>query len=360
MRNGRGHSFALWGIIVLFLLLGCASGGHRPLDQAYEMPVTPGAVLRMTTIAPEIEKKIRALDPESVSNDDVNEILAHAPAPRIFNIHGGIYPVHLAMESFSKFLIFMGYPEEKIQSPVNGTYSYSCYESSEKLAGLIAWYYEREGLRPMMIGHSQGGIQTVKVLHQLAGTFNGEIPVWNPVADRAEDRHAIIDPLTGKGRAVTDLHLSYASAVGSGGITRFLPNQWEMMNRLRSIPDSVVEFTGFYMGMDVFGGDLLGFGPANRYSPNGKALVRNVRLPASYSHVIIPVTRHLAKSPDTRDWINRYVPSEDPELTEDLSSSTTNILWAADVWHSIKKHWVMELQNLIEARDRWEQAKKSS
>ena len=26
---------------------------------------------------------------------------------------------------------------------------------SEELTGMIAWYYEHEGLRPMMVGHSQ-------------------------------------------------------------------------------------------------------------------------------------------------------------------------------------------------------------
>jgi len=27
-----------------------------------------------------------------------------------------------------------------------------------------------------------------------------------------------------------------------------------------------------------------------------------------------------------------------------------HIIWAADVWHSIKRHWVIELQNFIRAR----------
>ena len=44
----------------------------------------------------------------------------------------------------------MGYPGASITNPGDGTYTFSCYESSEKIAGVIAWYYEREGLRPMM------------------------------------------------------------------------------------------------------------------------------------------------------------------------------------------------------------------
>ncbi|MHC4499793.1 MAG: hypothetical protein ACYS21_11850 [Planctomycetota bacterium] len=40
----------------------------------------------------------------------------------------------------------------------------------------------------MMAGHSQGGIQVVKILHQLAGSFAGKIHVWNPLDDSREDR----------------------------------------------------------------------------------------------------------------------------------------------------------------------------
>jgi hypothetical protein len=350
MKIIKRSSLAIYFVVLAFLVSGCAAGHYAYRLPTYEIPVGKNTVLRSISIPAVTEEKILALDPESVSEKDINDVLSHAPAPRIMNIHGGIYPVHLAMESFSKFLIFMGYPEEKIRNPADGSYSYSCYESSSKLAGLLAWYYEKEGMRPMIVGHSQGGIQTVKVLHQLAGHFEEEIPVWNPIEGKAEDRYSIIDPLTGDERPVVGMKVSYASAVGAGGITRFLPNQWEMMNKLRTIPDTVEEFTGFYMGMDIFGGDLLGFGAVNKYEPNGSAIVRSVKLPATYSHIFVPITRHLAKSQDTRDWINKYVPSDEPQLTGEFSSSTTNILWAADVWHSIKKHWVIELQNLIRAK----------
>jgi hypothetical protein len=337
-------------LIPALLMSGCAAHKYAYRLPTYEIHVEQNTVLRSVNIPAGIEESILVLNPESVSERDINEVLSRAPAPRIMNIHGGIYPVHLAMESFSKFLIIMGYPEEKIRNPSDGSYSYSCYESSEKLAGILAWFYEKEGMRPMIVGHSQGGIQTVKVLHQLAGLFKEDIPVWDPIGGKAENRSSIIDPLTGKEQPVVGMKISFATAVGAGGITRFLPNQWEMMSKLRTIPDAVEEFTGYYMGMDIFGGDLLGFGPANKYEANGNAVIRNVRLPSSYSHVIIPVTRHLAKNQDTRDWINNYVPSEEPQLTGEFSSSTVNILWAADVWHSIKKHWVIELQNLIRAK----------
>jgi hypothetical protein len=53
------------------------------------------------------------------------------------------------------------------------------------------------------------------------------------------------------------------------------------------------------------------------------------------------------------DWINNYQPSDKsidkPLLNVRFDSDSRNILWAAEVWHSIKKHWVLELQRRIRA-----------
>ena len=111
---------------------------------------------------PQLEPRILALDPQQVSDRDVRQLLADGPTPRIVSLHGGIYPVHLLMESFSRFLAGMGYPPHKLKHPGDGRLSHSPYENSLQIAGLIAWYYEHEGLMPMMIGHSQGGIQLVE------------------------------------------------------------------------------------------------------------------------------------------------------------------------------------------------------
>ena len=154
--------------------------------------------------------------PSVSATSDVRTILAAGPTPRIVSLHGGIYPVHLVMESFARFLIGMGYPESKIRHPGDGRLSHSPYENSAQIAGLIAWYYERDGLRPLIIGHSQGGIQAVKVLHELAGDVGERVRVWNPLTDRAENRTTILDPLTGRERPVVGLKVGYASAVGAG------------------------------------------------------------------------------------------------------------------------------------------------
>lgn len=338
-------------LVLVLAATGCAAK-YTYREPLYEKGVEGTEVARSLALPPDLEEKILALNPEAVSARDIKEVLSHAPAPRIMNIHGGIFPVYLAMESFSKFLVNMGYPEGRIRNPADGSYSYSCYDKSSRMAGQLAWFYEREGMRPMIVGHSQGGIQALKVLHQLQGTFSDEIQVWNALENRAEERSFIIDPLSGRQRPVVGLKVSYATAVGSGGFTRFLPNQWIMLDKLRSVPDSVDEFTGFYMGMDILGGDLLGFGSVNKYKANGTAKVRNVKLPSSYSHVSVPVTEHLSENQEIKDWINAYAPSEEPEINVEFSSSSSNILWGADVWFSIKKHWVLEIQNLIRAKRR--------
>ncbi len=346
----KRYSLHIIAIFFFILSLGCSTASYKYREALYAQKVEKQAVLQELSTSQLMEDEILALDPEHITEKDVNSLLSRAPAPRIINIHGGIYPVHLLMKSFSEFLIGMGYPEEKIRNPRDGSYSYSCYTRSKKLAGLIAWYYEKEGMRPMIIGHSQGGIQAVKVLHELNGSFSEAIPVWNPLSNKSEERFSIIDPLTGEERDVIGLKVSYATAVGAGGLTMVLPNQWQMFGKLRRIPDTVEEFSGFYMGFDFLGGDFFGFGPANLYEPNSSAKVRNVKLPTGYNHVMVPKTRHLTKSKEIRDWINNYTPTDAPQLDVAFESSSDNILWAADVWHSIKKHWTLEVQRLIQAK----------
>ena len=122
--------------------------------------------------------------------------------------------------------------------------------------------------------------------------------------------------------------------------------------KLRDVPDSVEDFTGFCKGKDLLGGDFLGYGPANYFHAMKSASVRNVRLPSSYRHGSIPDTKHLLESQQVKDWINRYHPADKWLDTPqpDAKLAPDHILWAADVWYSIKKHWVLELQRLLRAK----------
>ena len=330
----------LWAIVVALALAGCAT----PTSPPGETTAPP----RARSADRALDDQILALDPEHLSGGDVR-ILGKGPAPRIILLHGGIYPVHLLMVSFGRFLTEMGYPEAQIRDPGNRDWSYSPYQESTEIAGLTAWAYERDGMRPMIIGHSQGGMQAVKVLRELAGKMSDQIPVWNPVTHETEPRTTIVDPLTGKDRSVVGLSIAYASAVGAGGTAFLLPNQWSMIGRLRLIPDSVDEFTGFLIGLDMVAWTLPG-AEENTYHANGSAKVRNVELPATYNHITVPVTDHLPRDPKTRDWIEGYVPGSNADPSELAGDASLHVLWAADVWYSVKKHWCLEAQRLIRAR----------
>ncbi len=351
---GRTPRLLLALAAIVLGLSACGTYDRHGLDSQRALQIQHEILPGKPALARELEEQILALNPEAVTARDVAEVLVRAPAPQIMLIHGGLASVISEMVSFSDFLQGMGYPGISLTNAGDGTYTFSCYESSEMIAGISAWYYEQSGLRPMMLGHSQGGIQAIKVLHQLAGHFASRIPVYNPLTWHAEARTEIIDPLTGESRPVVGLKLPYVSSVGAGGLTRFLPNQWEMNFKLRSIPDSVEEFTGFCKKNDLLGGDYLGYGSANHAEASGAAAVRNVWLPTEYDHGRIPDTKHLLRSPAMKDWINNYRASTNTpvylQLDVAFPEDSRHILWAADVWYSIKKHWVLELQRLIRAR----------
>jgi hypothetical protein len=337
------------------MLAGCGKFHRQGLDGAHLQQVEGAFAGRAPRLSPELEEKLLALNPTNVTAQDVRDVLSHAPAPRVVNIHGGMARVIPRMVSFSEFLIGMGYPAVSLTNPSDGTYSFSCYESSTRIAGMIAWFYEKEGLRPMMVGHSQGGMQVVKILYHFAQPASSPLHVWNPLTWQEEKRCEILDPLTRQMRPVAGLRMPYATAVGAGGLTRALPNQWDMTFRLHTIPDSVEEFTGFCKGMDLLGGDYLGYGSANHFHSSGTAVVRNVWLPTAYQHSYIPAAKHLLDDPKMVDWIDRYHPINEtvvkPKLEVEFEGDSSPILWAADVWYSIKKHWVLELQRLIRAKN---------
>jgi len=226
-----------------------------------------------------VEDRILALDPEHITEHDVRTTLELGPSPQIILLHGGVYGTNLLMRSFARFLIGMGYPEAKIRDPSDGAYSQSPYGDSARLAGEIAWYYEHDGVRPMIVGHSQGGIQAVKVLYELNGAFSKELAVWNPITDVAENRTTIVDPLTEAQRPVAGISLAYVSVVGAGGVALAAPAHWGMAPRLHTIPNTVEDFTGFSIDNDPIAWTFPGPDGASLFHHNGTAEVRNVALP---------------------------------------------------------------------------------
>jgi hypothetical protein len=348
----RANSIAgrLFAVILAALVAGCTglpySNGPAAVATRPAAPPPQSAVLDRA-----LEDRILALDPDRVTPEDVRDTLAKAPAPRIILLHGGVYPVHLAMTSFAHFLIAMGYPEARIKHPGDERWSHSPYEPSERVAGMIAWFYEHEGVRPMMVGHSQGGMQAIKVLHDLAGTFAPSLPVWNPVTEQPEPRTSIVDPITGRDLPVVGNKVSYTSAVGAGGPSGVLPNQWSVITRIREIPDTTIQFDGFFIGIDWFAMTFTDTGVPRFTSTSGNVTVRNIVLPAGYLHVTVPATHHLPGNPQFREFLDHYRPTgERPDESTMPGSYSDNVLYAAENWYMIKRHWTLEAQRFVRAR----------
>lgn len=344
---------ALRSLILVALavaLAGCATRTLLPEDVAAKSRPAPGSVMKSVPLDTAQENRILALDPEHVTDDDVRTTLSPALAPHIILIHGGIYPVHLAMASFGRFLVKMGYPENRIRDPNDRSWSWSPYESSADGAGLVAWDYEHDGVRPMIVGHSQGGIQAVKILHELNGSFGTELHPYDPDAHRIDPRTTIVDPLTGAERPIVGLSVSYVGVVGTGGLSLALPNHWIVASRIRSVPDTVDEFVGYRIGLDLIAWDAPGLEGIKTFHPNGTATVRNLTLPAEYSHVLVPVTSGLADTEPMRSWINDFNPATYPNEAPPPDGDTANVVFAADVWHCVKRHWVLEAQRFVRAK----------
>ena len=265
------------------------------------------------------------------------DALTALPAPRVIGLSGSV-PI-VTMQPFAEFLIAMGYPEASLRDPRDGSLALSSYTDSAELAGAVAWYYERDAMRPMLVGHSQGGMLVVRTLHELAGAFREAIPVFDPAAGRALPRTSIRDPYTQAERPVVGVRVSFAAALATGALPRLLLGQWTMLPRLRKIPDTTLEFTGFTVPWDPIAGNLA---TAEPYVATGTAAVRNVLLPATYTHIGLPATEHLAAHPATRAWIDAYVPGSPPPLPDAADADVRNLVHAADLWHSIRVHWCRE------------------
>ena len=291
-------------------------------------------------------RDVLALDCGRVNAADVARLLAQGPTPRIILLQGSLAVV--SMEPFADFLIAMGYPEQQIRDPRDGRLSQGSFGDSRMWAGALAWYYESEGTMPMLIGHSQGGMMAIRILYELDGAFHESIPVWDPFAGAALDRTTIRDPRTGATRPVKGLAVGYAAAMATGKLPRIFLGQWDMISKLRRIPDTAEDFTGFSIPWDPIAGTL---GDPEPYAAIGTARVRNVTLPASYNHIRIPDTLHLATHEVTRSWIDAWSPEGATPLPDDAGIDTTNIMHAADIWYSVKKHWCQSAQQALTTRE---------
>jgi hypothetical protein len=283
---------------------------------------------------------LAGLDCDRLSGADILDVLLSAPAPRIILISGSFDFV--TMDSFARFLVAMGYPADRIRNPADGAWSYSSSMSSAELAGVLAWHYERDGMMPLIIGFSGGGMLAMRTLHELAGAFASRVRVVDALSGEALPRDTIEDPSSGRDRSVVGLKVPYVATLATGVLPRVILGQWTMLGKLHDVPDTVDDFTGFVIEWDAIAGTFPG---APAYAATGSAHVRNVTLPAKYRHVDLPRTEHLAAGAATRAWIDGYRPDA-ALLPPDAEVDATNLLHAADIWHSVATHWCRAAQSV--------------
>lgn len=267
-------------------------------------PVPPIQSLQSLRSDPALVRRVLALNPERITSRDVAGVLSKCPAPRILNFNGSAFRT---MDEFSGFLTDMGYPEASVRDPAGGALSLSSYQSSRKVAREIAAACRDDGLRPMLIGHSQGGAFIMQVLHELEG---------QPVC--------------------------YAAAVATGQWMRVALGQWNRIPILRKVPDSVEEFSGYRLADDFLGSDVPGLAKSGEYTALGSAKVHTLRLRGA-GHLEIMRVRPLAHDATARRWMDAYSPGT-------RVPGDARLLFAADVWHYITKHWCLELQRALRGR----------
>jgi hypothetical protein len=325
-RRGRGSVRAALGLAVALALVPLACSAAPPSARDVEPAAIPPAALA-------------ALDCDRVPAAAVHEVLAHVPAPRLILIKGTL-PA-LTLDSLAHFLAGMGYPLARITDPRDGSLSRSGYDDSARLAGEVAWYVEHDGMPPILVGHSRGGMLVIRTLHELAGAFHPAIAVHDPIDDRTLARTFITDRRTGARRPVVGgVHVELAVAIATGKLPRVWQGQWDMLPLLRRIPDSVGDFTGFHIEGDVVAGDAFGIEP---YVAMHAGHVRNVALPATYSHIGAVDTAHLAADPAIRAWIDAWHPdAPDAALPP---GDTRNLGLAAELWFGVKRAWCRAAQS---------------
>jgi hypothetical protein len=159
------------------------------------------------------------------------------------------------------------------------------------------------------------------------------------------------------------LRVAYGAAIATGWLPRLMLGQWDMLSRLRTIPDSVDDFTGFILPNDPIEGNLFGDRP---YEASGSARVRTVVLPGGYHHITLPRAAHLAADPALRTWIDAWRPGDPNEragppqarISPEARSAegspvtppagdTSNLVHATDIWYSVKRHWCLQAQRLL-------------
>ena len=155
--------------------------------------------------------------------------LAKGPTPRIILLHGGVYPGPPDDGVVRQLPDRDGLSRSAASAiPAIATGRTAPTDEPAQLAGLVAWEYEHDGMRPMLIGHSQGGLYGGQDPEGPRGPERRQRAGVESAHGTLEERTTIVDPLTGTraagGRASPSPTRRPSAPAGSRCV---LPNWWE-------------------------------------------------------------------------------------------------------------------------------------
>ena len=216
-------------------------------------------------------------------------------------VHGGIYPVHLAMKSFGNFLVDMGYPEERIRDPYDGTWSHSPYEDAERLAG-IARLVLRTGRhaaddhRSQPGGHA-GGQDPARPLQRRLRRARSRVEPPHRFSPRSGAFHRR-SAYRGSSNRWWACAVAYVSRSARAAPRSCCPINGASSASCRTIPDTVDEFVGYSIALDMWAWTVPGVDATRKFTNGGQVNIRNVTFDVENSHVIVPLSP--APRPATR------------------------------------------------------------
>ena len=280
-----------------------------------------------------------ALDPEHISAADVRES-CRSRRHRASSTSRAAWR-WVTMQPFAQFLVAMGYPEERLRNPPTARFRIRALPTARRLAGTLAWYYESEGMMPMLIGHSQGGMLVIRVLHELAGRFTSDRGVES-ASRRIGAAHVDHGP-TRRPRASG--RRPEGALCGGAGDRQVAALAAGAMDHARQIAVDSGLGRGIHRLHHTVGSDRRYVSGSEPYRATGTAEVRNVELPAGTSHIGLPDTQALASNAETRAWIESLSPGRSIAADRIVDGvETGQLVAAAEIWFSVKKHWCLEAQ----------------
>ena len=206
--------------------------------------------------------------------------------------------------------------------------------------------HERDGVRPIIIGHSKGGGVVIETLRALAGVYGDELPLVDPSTLVAEPRTRYADPADRR-----------AAAASSTSSCRSRPRSRRAACRACCAASSSWRACCATCRTAPRRSSASRFPSIRSPGPWRATRTRTARSAARTCATSSSrrgratsarrAPRHLAADPATRAWIERYRPGAGAPLPD--AHDVANLPMAAELWFAIKRAWCGEAQRAARA-----------